>query len=524
MRLMMILLMLAFSLTLLLPVTSAQDPCSGLVESRLEPGATARVVYNGDGIGSNLRDNPGREQSGSNIVGILPEGSVVTLLEGPVCLDGRVWWRVQTIDGREVWMAEGDAQQYFLEAFVLSTVVVKPEDRNLRRWEVTFSGDVTALDSLQVPPPESMVARDIWQQPDIDAANAALNDLSRCPERLEGTPWQGVTNAADVMVPEGEFTLAPSPSGEYVFLVRHWTLQIPTTCDEGSPGRHYGVSRTYLLSEDGASLLFPYGQHGGVRSREACHSPDVSNLAWTTDLTQIAWSPDEDTVTLVARYLDYDNSGRECAFYFIFMVDVFNAGVTPLGEGRRVVWAGGGTRLYYVTFETDNAYNILEERLIELSNGQARQVNVPPVNGGVQFVPTVFNSTGVMLPATEDGGRMMLCSTISGCPGTLLFEISRNMFVGQPIAIPDVILPRQVAQMHLVADDGRLLWLTQDGKVYLQSLRDPDTGVWAEVSLSTGAVDVIPLPTGIAAILLLESGDYVLLNTLTREQQTLVLN
>ncbi len=509
------------------PTASAQDPCAGLVESRLEPDATVRVVYDGDGIGSNLRDNPGREQSGSTIVGIAPEGTVFTLKEGPVCLDGRIWWRVETVDGRDVWTAEGDAQQYYLEPFVLSTVIVQPgtaDPRLLRRWEVSFSGEVTELDSLQVPPAETFVAADIWQQPDIDAANRVLNDrLSSCPDRLEGTPWEGITSAADVTVPEGNYTLEPSPSGDYAFLVRHWTLQIPTC--QGGPGLHHGISKTYLLTEDGANLLFPYGQHGGVRSREACHSPDVSNPAWTTDLAEIEWSPDEDTVALVARYLDYDTGNRECAFTFIFMVDVFNGAVTPIGEGRRVVWGGGGTRLYYVNFEMDNAYNVLEERLLELSNGQTRQVNIPSVSGGVQLVPTVFNSTGVDLPETADGSRLLLCSTISGCPGTLLFEISRNSFVGQPVAIPEPILPRQVAQVHLVADNGRLLWLTQDGAVYLQSLRAPDTGVWFEVSLPATVHDIKSLPTGIAVILALDTGEYMLLNTVTRgEQQMLTLN
>ena len=54
---------------------SAQDPCNGLVQPRLQTRQTARVMFN-DGLGNQLRDNPGRDQSGSNVVGVVSEGTV----------------------------------------------------------------------------------------------------------------------------------------------------------------------------------------------------------------------------------------------------------------------------------------------------------------------------------------------------------------------------------------------------------------------------------------------------------------
>ncbi|NDJ86990.1 MAG: hypothetical protein GYB66_14010, partial [Chloroflexi bacterium] len=397
------------------PATQAQDPCNGLVSPRLQIGDTARVLFNGDGLGSALRDNPGKEQSGSRFVTTMPEGTVITVLEGPVCLDGMVWWQVSVPDGTQGWVAEGDAQQYYLEPFVLATEVLEPvyaPPRELQRWEVRYSGNVTTLVPLAVPYAEPRPAREVWQQPDIDAANAALAERrASCPDVLEDTPWEGVTDAGDAIVPEGEYDYYPSPDGGKVFLVRHFVLPIPE-CG-GAPGPYFGISTTHLLREDRDIIdLFPYGQHGGVRSREACMSPDVDNLAWTTNLSEVVWSPDGDTVALTVRYLDQDTAGRPCAYYFVFLVDVFNGNVTPVAEGRRTFWASGGTRLHYLSFTVDNGYNILEERLMALSDSQTTQVNVSTAaDGGVQFVPGSFNSTGVVLPVTADGTRVLVCNT-----------------------------------------------------------------------------------------------------------------
>ncbi|NDJ85697.1 MAG: hypothetical protein GYB66_07410, partial [Chloroflexi bacterium] len=115
----------------------------------------------------------------------------------------------------------------------------------------------------------------------------------------------------------------------------------------------------------------------------------------------------------------------------------------------------------------------------------------------------------------------------SGCPETLVFDLSRNQFSAQPIALPEDVIPREIAQVHFVANESRLLWLTTSGNVYLQSLREPDVGLWSAVMLEEVAgadatvVDVNLVPTGVAAVLELDSGSYVLLNTVSRDVQPL---
>jgi hypothetical protein len=380
---------------------------------------------------------------------------------------------------------------------------------------------------MPVPDAETIIARDRWQPADINAANDALNARrQQCPEVLAGTPWEGLSNAADVEVEESDFEIVAAPSGGRALLIRHWVLPMPT-CG-GAPGPYFGVSMVHFVrTEQGITDLFPFGQHGGTRSQETCLSPDVHDSAWTTYIGRAEWSPDSDTIALAVRYLDQDtaNPARDCAYYFVFLVDVFNATVTPIAEARRPFWGGGGTRLYYFTFEVDNAYNILSEQLWLLSDGQVSQVNVSEAEG-VQFVPMVFNSTGTQLPVNEDGSEIIVCNYASGCPEVLQFNTARRLF-SDPITIPDDLAPREIAEVMYVANDTRLLWRTVDGRLYVQSIAGPDRNYSQQLTtgLPTDArvVEVALVPTGIGAILEFENGDYMLMNTFTLELEMLTL-
>lgn len=507
----------------------AQDPCSGLPESRLQSGMTARVILDGDGIGTVIRTAAGKEQSGSEVIRALPEGTILELVNGPVCLDGLLAWEVRLISGESGWVSEADVNGYNLEPFEIGRMVFKSDltdPLRLNRWYVTFSGDVRAEESVVLPDVPATLARDLWQQPDLDAANAALADRrANCPAVLQGTVWENLASAAELNVPVTSINFVPAPDGDKGLLVLHRTFQIPT-CG-GSPGVHYGISTVHTLVADGTVIdLFPYGQHGGARERTACQSADVPDLAWLTDLHEVVWSPDSDTVALVVRYLEQADPVRQCAHYYVFMVDVFSGRIDPIGEGRRVGWGSGGARLYYFKLQTDNGYNILFEQLWMLSEGRQTQINLLPE---VQFVPRSLNSSGAILPYTEDGRFALACSTLSGCPSTQSFEISTtNPNYSPPVGVPQSLLPFEIVQVHYVAGDTRLLWLTAAGKVFLQGVQGVGIGLVEEISVAdvvgneaVVVVDILPMPTGLSAILVTADGHYVLLNTVNRNMQLL---
>jgi hypothetical protein len=85
--------------------TPTPDPlCTTWTQLKVE--GFARMI---DVVPNRVRSAP---QKGDNLVGKLNPGDVVKVLEGPVCADGLVFWRVESdsIPGGSGWTAEGDGK------------------------------------------------------------------------------------------------------------------------------------------------------------------------------------------------------------------------------------------------------------------------------------------------------------------------------------------------------------------------------------------------------------------------------
>jgi hypothetical protein len=90
------------------PVNST---CPGAAVSRIQIGMKTRVTFT-DGVPVRVRSDPGT--SGNKIKSI-PEGTEMSVIDGPVCKDSFVWWHVKTDDGTVGWVAEGEPGNYFVE-------------------------------------------------------------------------------------------------------------------------------------------------------------------------------------------------------------------------------------------------------------------------------------------------------------------------------------------------------------------------------------------------------------------------
>jgi hypothetical protein len=89
--------------------TSTPDPmCTSW--PRLKIGEYASVI---DDEPNRVRSAP---QKGDNLIATLAPGSVFLVLEGPICADGLVFWKVESdqIPGKYGWTAEGDGKEYWL--------------------------------------------------------------------------------------------------------------------------------------------------------------------------------------------------------------------------------------------------------------------------------------------------------------------------------------------------------------------------------------------------------------------------
>jgi DNA-binding beta-propeller fold protein YncE len=101
--------------TLTLPPTqtlSVYEACSGAPATRLHIGDRARVaMYPYEN--QRIRQEP---SSGSAILTLFRPGTLMKILEGPVCANGWVWWKVQSYTSGDIgWTAEGDSDSYWLE-------------------------------------------------------------------------------------------------------------------------------------------------------------------------------------------------------------------------------------------------------------------------------------------------------------------------------------------------------------------------------------------------------------------------
>jgi hypothetical protein len=92
--------------------TSDQGACPGTLKSRIKTGMKARVTFT-NGTPTRIRSKPLRDKS--TWLADLPEGTKMQVVDGPRCIDGWVWWKVETENGYKGWVSEGDQVTWFIE-------------------------------------------------------------------------------------------------------------------------------------------------------------------------------------------------------------------------------------------------------------------------------------------------------------------------------------------------------------------------------------------------------------------------
>jgi hypothetical protein len=92
-------------------ISTIKNPCPGAPPIRLTLDKKARVTIT---TGSSLRVRQSPGILGKEI-NKLKEGTVIDVMEGPVCADRMNWWKLKSKDGITGWSAEGDLKGYNLE-------------------------------------------------------------------------------------------------------------------------------------------------------------------------------------------------------------------------------------------------------------------------------------------------------------------------------------------------------------------------------------------------------------------------
>ena len=90
---------------------SHDDQCPGTLPSRLRVGEYAYVSLNPP-LSNRVRRGAGKNYE---VIGEIPPGKVMEILDGPQCSDNWAWWNVKDITtGTIGWTAEGDNESYWL--------------------------------------------------------------------------------------------------------------------------------------------------------------------------------------------------------------------------------------------------------------------------------------------------------------------------------------------------------------------------------------------------------------------------
>lgn len=93
---------------------SITNSCIGAPPTNMEIGMKARVTYR-DNTPLALRSEP--LISKSTFIKDLREGTKFTVIDGPECRSGYLWWNIETKEGAVGWSAEGDEKDYFMEPY-----------------------------------------------------------------------------------------------------------------------------------------------------------------------------------------------------------------------------------------------------------------------------------------------------------------------------------------------------------------------------------------------------------------------
>jgi len=463
--------------------TRAQDPCAGLVERRLSIGGGSKVISQ---YGLSLKNQPATGNAGSTEVALLAYGSMATVLDGPKCNYGYIWWQLQLSDGTTGWAAEGNNAEYFMEPTQIGLYVYIPsaDGAQLTRYFVTPDAFASQGTVFTIPPVNNSVGS-VWQQVEVDRLGAALAEIqANCPDKLTGTPWETTATldeALTVAVPPLTYDSYPSPDGDKLVLVRHFLLDMPR-CTTVVPEK-IGMSQVSVLSADGTeTVLFPYPQHGtGPASVDTytLNAPEKPNVY----LDEVAWSPDSKYIAFVAAYLDQCGSIGGCYRFHIYIQNLETGQLYVVGEGRHVSWTQGSARINYFRLITEAENKQVAHLYSMRPDGTDRQELGLP--GGAVYLST--QQKALDFPWNDGGSRVMVGN--AGVLEAMLFNLADRSF-SSPVLVPDVASELNRLAITLIKGEKSILWTTIRGDFVVQNV---NTGEWTKLNSQLGSTGVAPL-------------------------------
>lgn len=484
----------------------AQDPCDGVVAPRLQVGQQARVTTT---YGLSLKNEPWTGAAGAVEITLLPFDAVATVLDGSRCNYGYRWWQLRLADGTVGWAAEGgSADDYYMEPVIIGLHVFRPnEDRSqIAHYFVTADGRAEPQIGFTIPAVQATPGT-TWQLVEVERMNTLLDAArTNCPDRLTGTPFEGVApeNVGQIPLPTDDYDIYPAPDGSQLLLVRHLHLLVPR-CDTVIPER-VGISRVTVVGLGGGELeLFPFPQHGTIPD-----STDVYKQSepgeWNVYLDEVVWSPHSKYVAFVAAYRD--QCGNNACFRFhVYVANLETGELYPLGEGRHVGWTSGGEGINLFRLMFDAGGQQAARLFTMRPNGwDSQEIWLP---GGAEYLSNEQYDFG--FPWNASGTRVMVAN--AGMGEVMLLDVASRDFTSR-VVVPDRMPQPNRLAVYIVRGETEFFWATIRGEFAVQNV---NSGHWDRLEselASTGVapVRVRPFATGTAALVEMADGSAYVLN------------
>lgn len=335
---------------------AAQGTCGTAPAPRLAAGQSARVALSADATGNNLRAAASAAET-NVVLGVMPDGEIVTVIGGPQCADNFWWWQVRRWDGQTGWTAEGVAGDYWLEPWpaVGAALATGPrpalENVLIAYLSGAQTGDVSrpyvmrVQDGLAAPLGDIEAADGVlaWSP---DGTRVALSDgVDVYVAAADGQTLTNLTNLPDASDTQPVW----SPDGMRIAFVSERTGD-PEIFSMTSGGQNPvnltnnaardsepawspdGTRIAFVSDRDGNMELYTMSAaDGALIQRETTTDADESAPAWSPDSARIAYIAAENGFSDL--YVLEDGESRALTA---------NANVSALA------WSPDGERIAYV--------------------------------------------------------------------------------------------------------------------------------------------------------------------------------